>query len=785
MPTDELYAHTLDGHGPESWQPLSEHLEGVARRAGSLAAEFGCESWGYALGLLHDAGKVDPAFQRRLREEHAPSFDHAILGASRALAIYNAHSDFRAGVSGRLMAYAIAGHHGGMPNGKGKDDVEGRASLRARLDRMGEMGSDEVYEAYLRSMHLSLPAAGDVGAPPFMLQEVKPDRLVFATPFFTRMLYSCLVDADYLDTESFAAPESARARATASYDSLEELCKKLDEHLDALQSGAKLSAVNAARSQVLECCRKAAGQAPGLFSLTVPTGGGKTLASLAFALHHAVEHNQRRVIYAIPFTSIVEQTAEVFRSVLGERNVLEHHSNYDFDAIDDERCLRERLAIQNWDAPVIVTTNVQLLESLFANKPSRCRKVHNIANSVVIFDEVQTLPDELLTVSLAAIEELVIGYKASIVLCTATQPALGGLWPFDSKVREIVANSEELSRPFDGRAEFAFEPPIDEPELASVIAEHQQALCIVGTKAKARILYQDVVQVCRSKGLIFGGPPFGHGIFHLSTNMTSAHRSAWLAHIRERLKRGERCIVISTQLVEAGVDVDFPTVYRELAGIDSLVQAAGRCNREGKRPMGVVHVFEFADEEDAFGAPESTSLATSWLGRMKDLARSVIEEHADGLRPETVTEFFERRYALVGDQGLDAKGLWKRLHARELVQSEFRAIDFADYAHDYRIIDDDSISVFVPWGEEGLALLRELSRRCKNGDAPAAMATKLQRSSVGIKKWRFDTYKKTGFISTAFEPLFVLNMEGDCESYYSDEVGVLEPGGEEQHDLIC
>lgn len=784
MSDEELYAHTLCGQGPESWQPLTEHLEDVARLASFFASQFGCGPWGYVVGALHDGGKVSQNFQRRLYDDHAPSYDHAILGASMALATYRSPT----AVSGQLMAYVIAGHHGGLPNGCGKDDQEHRKSLRTRLDQAPRSEDEENCKLYLRSADLCLPDAQELGTPPFMNRAINPDhfeQVIFAAPFFARMLYSCLVDADYLDTEAFMTPRVARARAAEPCDPLESLCAKLDAHMDDLQAGAMPSQVNTMRARVLECCREQAQQAPGLFSLTVPTGGGKTLASLAFALRHAVAYSKQRVIYAIPFTSIVEQTAEVFRSVLGEHNVLEHHSNYDFDAIDDERRLRERLAIQNWDAPVIVTTNVQLLESLFANKPARCRKLHNVANSVVVLDEAQTLPDELLTVSLAALEELTIGYGTSIVLCTATQPALDGRWPFGSEPQEIVTHQAELREAFQGRSEFVVDGKIAETDCVNALAASHQALCIVGTKAKARILYQDVVQACRADGSIDDEPPYNQGIFHLSTNMTPLHRASALVRIRERLKRGDRCVVISTQLIEAGVDVDFPVVYRELAGIDSMIQAAGRCNREGKRSRGTVHVFEFADEDDAFGESRGKSLATSWLGRMKDLARTLIDGHDGELRPEMVTEFFECRYALAGSRGLDAKGLWKRLSSNELAQHGFDAVDFADYANDYRIIDDDSTPVFVPWGEQGVSLLHELKLRCEVGETPAAMAAKLQRSSVGIKKWRFAEYKKAGFIDTSFDPIFVLNMEGDCEAYYSDEVGVLEPGREELHDLIC
>lgn len=813
-----FYAHTLEGQGPESWQPLAEHLGNVADMAASFASEFGFGPWAYGLGLLHDAGKVDPAFQRRLFEEHAPSFDHAIPGAKLAQETYRE----LAGIPGRLMAYAIAGHHGGMPNGgkigQGESNRYGKASLKTRMERMSQNDDEESYLACLREAGLELPDSDSLSQLP--LQEVPKDlvkfeRGVFSTSFLTRMLFSCLVDADYLDTEAFMTPEAAKARGSVRHGSIGELADKLDDYMEGFQRKAGQSTVNVMRARVLACCKQAASREPGFFSLTVPTGGGKTLSSLAFALHHAQVHGKRRIIYAIPFTSIVEQTASTFRKVLGDDNVLEHHSNYDFDALDEERRIKERLAIQNWDAPVVVTTNVQLFESLFSNKPSRCRKLHNIANSVIVLDEAQTLPDSLLTVSLAAMEELVDDCGASIVLCTATQPALDGQWPFHAQVREIATCQKELGEAFGGRTSFVIDGEIDRSELAQTLATSGRALCVIGTKPKARDLYRSVVEEACAVGHIEGSAPCDSGFFHLSTNMTPIHRSEMLDEIRRRLKVGERCVVVSTQLIEAGVDVDFPVVYREIAGIDSMIQAAGRCNREGRRDEGLVHVFELRDEQashadtdkssddgsgrrapngDAFqdkrqsNSPrkKTAPLGRTWLDTMKALSKTIIGHHGGELRPDMVREFFEERYATASEVGLDAKGLFRRLCSRELVETGFSVLDFEDYARDFRIIDDDGIPVFVPWGVEGRELLRALEAYCRAGNPPAAFAIKLQRSSVSIKRWQFEEYRKAGFIdAVTYEPLSVLNMGQDCESYYSDEVGLLEPGKEELHELIC
>ena len=789
--SDVIYAHTLEGEGPESWQTLSEHLGNVAEKSGEFAASFGYRQWGYTIGLLHDAGKVDPAFQRRLMDSHAPSFDHAAMGAVLA------HN--RYGKKGYcVMPFAIAGHHGGMPNGIEADESlpdGGRPPLRTRLEKADTKKDENPYAAVLESAGLALPSQESL-EPLFPERDVRElaaspnnrvrDHMNFSVSVRARMLFSCLVDADYLDTERFVTPELAEARDSRVRASLKELAELLDVYMEELAGSAKVSLVNEGRARVLSDCRAAAELAPGIFKLTVPTGGGKTLASLSFALHHAVRNRLQRVICAIPFTSIVEQTADTFRKVLGDENVLEHHSNYDFDVHDGERALRERLAVQNWDAPVIVTTNVQLLESLFSNKPSRCRKLHNIANSVIVLDEAQTLPNQLLRVSLAMLEELVRNYGVTIVLCTATQPEVDELWPFDSTVREIVADHEGLSRCFKARTAFAYEGDIGEEGLATKLAECGQVLCIVDTKAKARELYQDVVARCRESGTVVGDSSHEEGIFHLSANMTPVHRSLWIDAIRRRLHDGEQCVVISTQLIEAGVDVDFPVVWREVAGLDSLVQAAGRCNREGRRPgVGIVHVFDF-EAEDSTSAFRPLGLGAGWLRQTADITRDLIKKHGGALAADMVGEYFGELYAREGELGLDAKGLYGSLCDARLPQSRYEALEFESYANAYRIIDKDEVPIFVPWGSEGQRMLGELKEFCSLGNPAAAMARKLQRFSVGIPRWRVDEYCKQGLVDAkTYAPIYVLCQEENCEKQYDDETGLLEVGKGVPDVLVC
>lgn len=791
--SDIIYAHSLENEGPESWQTLAEHLGNVASMSAEFADSFGYRHWGYAIGILHDAGKVDPAFQRRLVDSHAPSFDHAAMGAVLAQTRYEKKAY-------GVMPFVIAGHHGGMPNGIEADESVpggGRPPLRTRLKRADIARDEGPYAAVLESAGLALPTLQEL-EPLFPEQDVEelvscPNKRVcnhmnFSVSVRARMLYSCLVDADYLDTERFVTPQLAEARESQMRSSLAELSVRLDNYMEELATSAVVSSVNKGRARVLSDCREAAKLPPGIFKLTVPTGGGKTLASLSFALRHAVVNNLQRVIYAIPFTSIVEQTADVFRKVLGDENVLEHHSNYDFDALNNgERALRERLAIQNWDAPVIVTTNVQLLESLFSNKPSRCRKLHNIANSVIVLDEAQTLPNQLLTVSLAMLEELVRNYGVTVVMCTATQPEVDELWPFGDTTHEIVNDQEGLSKYFKARTEFVVEKNAREEELALRLAGLGQVLCIVDTKAKARDLYQDVVSRCRDLGTVTGDKPYEEGIFHLSANMTPYHRSLWITEIKRRLaETGERCVVIATQLVEAGVDVDFPVVWREMAGLDSLVQAAGRCNREGRNEdVGVVHVFDF-EEDDPTSAFRPLGLGAGWLRQTADITRDLVKQHGGTLSADMVEEYFEQLYKRGGEPARDATGLYEDLCSGYLADSRFTTLEFETYAKKYQIIDKDEVPIFVPWGAEGERLRSELVAFCAAGNPPSAMARKLQRFSVGIPCWLLKKYCEQGLVDAkTYAPIYVLCQEENCEKQYDDETGLLEVGKGVPDVLVC
>ena len=763
----ECYAHTgSDLDDASTWQTLSEHANEVARRAEAFAEKFGMGLWGRTLGLLHDAGKASAGFRKRL--EGGKPVDHSTAGAKIAVDRY--------GAGGWFMAYALIGHHGGAPNGKVWSECSRSQSAFLRIPLKNRLESEiESYDAFFELMEtgeIDLPDIVQLGAP------MRPGRTfestarkAFSVFVLEHFLYSSLVDSDYLDTERFMTPEASEAREARELANMEELLAKLESHMADLMEKAGDTSVNRARRSVYEDCLATAVQPSGLYTMTVPTGGGKTLSSMAFGLRHAVEQGMERVIVAIPYTSIVEQTAATLKAIFGAENVVEHHSNYDFHDLDDEEKAKQRLAIQNWDAPIVVTTNVQLFESLFSNKPGKSRKVHNMARSVVILDEAQTLPDKLLRPSLAMLEELAAGYGSSIVLCTATQPALEGLWPFGAEPREIAQRRDSFDEAFGERVAYESLGTIEQADLVERIAAHHEVLCVVGTRGLARAVYDDVVARAAERGdLSDVKRAFDEGYFHLSAFMIPAHRSAMLERIRKRLDRKERCVVVSTQLVEAGVDVDFPEVYRELAGLDSVVQAAGRCNREGRLPgAGTVRVFELSIN----GERQKTE---TWLEKMKGIARDVIRENGGKVEEGLIPAFFKTRY---DSECLDAKGIFQKTATRDLIFDRFETMPFEQCALDYRIIEDDSVPVFVPWGAEGRALLKELLAS-KN---PAGMAMRLQRFSVGVPIWSIEGYKQADAVEE-LEPFLILKEDG-CRSFYREDVGLVAVGEEVLELLSC
>ena len=720
---DKFYAHSTDRPDKADWQLLEEHLKNVALLAENFAKVFGAGDWGRLAGLLHDAGKATRAFQRRL-EGNPQRVDHSTFGARIAAE--------RFGSLGLLLAYAITGHHGGLRDG-GEQETQLHHRLNPSYRKVPE-------DAQLISS-IALPAGM---TPPFRLQKGAGG---FPLAHLTRMLFSCLVDADFLDTERFCSPEKASLRQAKEQVPLTSLKDLLDSHLSELVTKSDPTPVNKIRAEILDQCRRKATGKPGIFSLTVPTGGGKTLSSLTFALDHAVANNLRRVIYAIPFTSIIEQNARVFQDILGLESVLEHHCNYKENDDPEEAAYNRRrgMAAENWDAPLVVTTNVQLFESLFSHKPSRCRKLHNIAGSVIILDEAQAIPTEFLEPCLAVLKELVEHYSCSIILCTATQPALDSSQVKTAlpNIEEVVSNPEKLFEDLH-RTEVSFVGKLTDDELTARIDAERQVLCIVSTKKQARGLFEQL----QNSG----------GFFHLSTNMYPEHRRSVLQTIRERLNAGEECRVISTSLVEAGVDLDFPVVYRAMAGLDSIAQAAGRCNREGrlneKGELGRVYVFE-AEQPPRM----------PWLKRCATRAAEVLRAMpmADPLGIEAMRRYFELHYDV---ENLDKEQIFTQMNelTREL------SFPFRTVAEQFCFIEEETIGVIIPATEE---VEKQVSALLFT-EFPRSILRKLQAYSVAVRTKDFQALDRAGALEMVGGEFPVLrNMQA-----YGEFVGLCVDEGE-------
>lgn len=704
------YAHTLPGRPPSDWEPLERHLDCVARRATRFASVFGAAELGEVTGRWHDLGKYRQAFQDYLavastasesgEDGTATRIDHSTAGAIYAFRTLGRPL-------GDVVAYLIAGHHAGLP-----DAVGGEASLRARLDRA------ELLEDTLRS----LPPAS-VLAKPQSVSVQPPSKSAPDVHFWIRMLFSALVDADFLETEVFLDP--ARAMARAGPFDLAPLRAALRVHLEGKLREAS-GPMASLRAEVLSSCRERASESPGIFSLTVPTGGGKTLSSLAFALEHAAAHGMRRIIYVIPYTSILEQTADVFREVFGPDAVVEHHSNLAPER-DDER---HRLAAENWDAPIVVTTNVQFFESLFASRTSRCRKLHNIARSVVVLDEVQLLPPEYLEPIRTSLGVLARDFGVTALLCTATQPALLG------GVREVVADPEQLSRRLERvRVEW---PRSESPEtwesLAARLSSHDKVLCVVNRRDDAREL------VARMPT----------DAVHLSALMCGEHRSQTIRRIRETLREPTPLRVVSTQLVEAGVDVDFPVVYRAFAGLDSIAQAAGRCNREGRLEGGGSVIVFHPPRPAPPGLLRKAETATREL--------AAIEPELI-LSPLLFRRFFEVLYAKVSS--LDREGILDLL-GRDAADLD---IQFRTAAARFRLVDEsDYRPVIVTWGGGA-----ELVRRLRVAGPSRALLRRLQRFTVNLPERQLLPLLTSGEVAEIADGFFVQQRP----NLYHDRFGLL------------
>ena len=684
-------------------QLLLDHLKGTADLASEFASPFGQSEYAHYIGLHHDIGKYSKEFQRRLMG--GPKVDHSTAGAY--IAFQNHMSE---------GAFSIAGHHSGLPDVGSRTDAEG-STLWARMNKAKEN---------------RIPDFSDWSSEiddDFQKQNRKMSK--YSAFFRTHMLYSCLVDADYLDTERFMLGDVKRGVKT----SLTDLERKLNQYIAPwLKPSGEL---NTKRCAILnQAIQKGKKSSQGLYSLTVPTGGGKTVTSLAFAINHALCNHLDRIIYVIPYTSIIEQTAEVFRKILGNENVLEHHSGVEYG--EDEDSLFYMRSTENWDMPVIVTTAVQFFESIYKNTSSNSRRLHNVANSVIIFDEAQMMPVKYLRPTLMAIESLVKHFQCSVVMCSATQPNFSRF----VQVEENKINKENfLALPFTEimeedklpdmykafqRVNFKDEGTLSYDDIAQKMSAFEQVLCIAATKDEAKKVYEALGD---------------NEVIYLSTNLCPVHRRKVIEDIRERLKKGKSCKVVSTSVISVGVDIDFPVVFLERVGLDSLIQGAGRCNREGKRKAkdSIVHIFD----------------TDSWLkSKFMELEKSITSLFAkeypevDWGDPQAIEYYFNNLYT---SKNLDIDILEsnKKYNIIELTKKcSFSKIDEV-----YRIIEDNDCQVFIPFTEEG----RDVEVLLRSGKYTRELMRRANQYIVSVRKYDYLKLREKGALDCLDGDFAILN----------------------------
>ena len=723
----EIISHLYQDKSGGHWviQSNEDHTVGVAELAARFASEFGMASWGRLLGILHDKGKESNAFQQHIRKEsgYAPEtkvtgdYHHAYVGGIIARNLYGKTFD-------NFLTNQIVSHHTGLHD---SDELDQKLCKEIPQE----------IDTHIDKIKLNRPAAN-----------IMPNDF----HHLARMLYSCLVDADFLDTEAFMDKESSVLRNNKA--NLSTLLPMLVKYLSDLKKNAKDTEVNRIRNHVQEQCLKMSETAIGFYSLTVPTGGGKTLSSLLWAMKHAIHNGQKRIIIAIPYTSIIMQTAAILRNIFGEENVLEHHSNVDTETIKDE-ILNEKmkLATENWDYPIIVTTNVQLFESMFSNKPSKCRKLHNIVNSTIILDEAQTLPIAYLQLIVDSLKTYNKLFNVSVLFTTASQPvlcgAIEGCNPKASfkgidKVTEIIPESFKLH---DNLRRVKLEinnSGKTYDEVAAMLCKHPIVLCIVNTRKDAKELYERLPK----EGITL----------HLSKMMCSAHISETIAQIKAALKDDKNKIirVISTQLVEAGVDIDFPVVYRQEAGLDSILQAAGRCNREGKNNISTTYVFSLSKEHN---------LPKGYIQDANN-ARLNLQNTVDWFSPETMALYFKQLYCR--RDTFDKKDIKYYLY-------NVKELHFATAAKEFQLIEDTGKNVIVCW-KNSMELVQQLLQ-----DGPSyLLMKKLSKYTVNIYKNDFDALRNMGVITEKIEGIYVV----EYKEQYDEHIGLRIDNNWENTSLI-
>ncbi|GAB4030288.1 MAG: CRISPR-associated helicase/endonuclease Cas3 [Elusimicrobiota bacterium] len=733
MTYKDYYAHTKtnpDGTlAPQSeWQLLKDHLINVANLAKKFAQEArpGDNDFAeaaYAAGLLHDLGKYRDEFQSYLRRERYASIEtrHAVYGAAYAL---KSNPEILLPI-----AFGVAGHHASLHN----------------INELQEMQFPEVLSTIIDRFQVELPT--------FQINQLKSPAHIIdesTAEFYTRLLFSCIVDSDRLDTAFWPIKPPADRELN-----VDELLQLLINERTKKSADSPDNVLKKLRNDIFDECIKKADLSQGFFSLTVPTGGGKTLSSMAFALSHAKKHGLRRIIVVIPYLSIIEQNAAEYRRIFGDDVVLENHSMVESpEDLSEEEKSHLELVSENWDSPIVVTTSVQFLESLFADNPSRCRKLHRIARSVVVFDEVQTLPAHMLQPSLNVFRELVRNYGVSFVFSSATQPAFrcsssltDGFKP--EELREIAPEPQKLFKSLR-RVNYhlpADNESLDWPQLAREILEERQALCVVNLVRHANNLWEELLKISGKERP-----------FHLSAAMCPQHRLDCLSEIRRRLKDNLPCRVVSTQLIEAGVDVDFPVVWRAFGPLDSIVQVAGRCNREGLLPdgkKGEMYVFR----------PLDNTLPPGY--------RAVVDQSAITLAALGKNNSAEERLAIDADFFGDYfNSLWQAIKVGDDIQEERKKFRFRKVASEAKVIKDLCQPVIVCYGE-GKDIVKEIRSRTGSGNFSRFTSDdlrRLQRFMVNVRPHNFKTLYSRKNISQILPniELYVLD-----DGLYHPELGLI------------
>lgn len=705
MKTQVISHIKKDSSGNWVIQSNEEHMLGTALLASKFAGEFGMAEWGRVLGLLHDKGKEKGSFQQHIQKEsgYAPNirvegdYSHAYVGALLAKHLFKSPPYYQ------IMDNIIMGHHRGLYD---------------YGDKMEMLNNDIPNDVSIDQMSMKLEMPSRCSFPKDMHHMI-------------RMLFSCLVDADYLDTEHFMQPQQSELRGGEL--SIGELCEKLELYLSDLKKGAAESEINLIRNEVQQYCIDASERKVDFYSLTVPTGGGKTLSSLLWALRHAKKNGLKRVIIAIPYTSIITQTASVLRSIFGDNNVLEHHSNVNIKDEGNELYKSLKLATENWDYPIIVTTNVQLFESLFNNKPSVCRKLHNIVNSVLVLDEVQTLPLDYLRPIVDTFDTLKRVFNVSILFTTASQPILSGrigglLTGFDAlpHINEIVPLSANLHERLRRVRLDIDNTHRTYDDIADKISQYSRVLCIVNTRKDARE--------------IFSRLPKDGMCFHLSRMMCPTHVREVIDQIKVALKNDSNTIVrvVATQLIEAGVDIDFPVVFRQEAGLDSILQAAGRCNREGNLEVCTTHVFSLQNK-----------LPLGFITQTNNARKSMSGEY-DWFSPDAMLEYYKQLYSRVAD--FDKAKVSELLYKQDM--------QFEEACNNFRLIKDNTTSVIVNWKDSPI-----LVEQLRAEGFSYSLMKSLAQYSVNVRNYDLEKLIAAGALEEIFEGVLFIGDVGFYDNY--------------------